>query len=67
MGHAIGARSPKSFMRSLKEVADIFGNFWEFLTDVDYARVETVPEALEYLAEHDASLAERSKWGLKLT
>jgi hypothetical protein len=28
--------------------------------------VETAPEALEYLAEHDASLPDRSEWKLNL-
>lgn len=51
---------------SLADVADVFGNFWDFLTDVNYERVETVPEALEYLAKHDASLPERSEWRLNL-
>lgn len=51
---------------SLEDVADILGNFWDFLTDVNYERVETAPEALEYLAEHDASLPDRSEWKLNL-
>ena len=50
----------------LEEVTDLLGNFWELITDVDYERVKSVPEAIEFLAQHDATLPERSEWQLEL-
>lgn len=50
----------------LEEVSDILGKTWEIIADVKYERVATVPEALEFLAEHDATLPDRSEWELAL-
>lgn len=51
---------------SMEELTDLLGNFWSLISDVDYERAETVPEAIDFLAKHDASLPERSKWQLEL-
>jgi hypothetical protein len=48
----------------LEEVTDILGRIFDMFTDVDYQQVETVPEALDFLAEHDATLPDRSEWQL---
>ena len=48
----------------LEEVTDLLGRLFDLFTDVEYQQVETVPEALDFLAEHDATLPERSKWEL---
>lgn len=49
---------------SLTEIADLFGMIGEVTAHVKYHRVETLPEALEFLEEHEATLPERSKWAL---
>lgn len=50
----------------LEEITDIFGKAWELISDINYERVETLPEALDYLAKHDATLPDRSEWKLAL-
>jgi len=50
----------------LEEITDILGKAWELVSDLDYERVETLPEALDYLAKHDATLPDRSEWQLAL-
>ena len=50
----------------LEGVTDILGKAWELISDINYVRVETMPEALDYLAEHDATLPDRSEWQLAL-
>lgn len=50
----------------LEEVTDILGKAWELISDINYERVESMPEALDYLAKHDATLPDRSEWQLAL-
>lgn len=50
----------------LEGITDILGTAWELITDINYERIETMPEALAYLAKHDATLPDRSEWKLAL-
>lgn len=50
---------------ALEEVTDLLGKAWELFSDIDYYRAETLPEALDYLAKHDATLPDRSEWRLE--
>lgn len=50
----------------MQEISDILGKGWELLTGVDYERVQTLPQALQYVDQHDATLPDRSEWELAL-
>lgn len=58
-GWAIGIMPEK-----YETVSDVIGRVAELIGDMEYERVETLPEALEFLAEHDATLPDRSEWRL---
>lgn len=47
-------------------MSDILGKMAEVIGGINYVRVETVPEALDFLAEHDHSLPPPSEWELPL-
>lgn len=49
---------------SLEEVSDFFGKLAELVTDIDYERVQSLPEALDILAKKDATLPDKSQWKL---
>jgi hypothetical protein len=51
---------------NLERVSDILGRLAEFVTDINYERVETLPQALDFLAKHDVTLPERNEWQLPM-